>query len=442
MSRLRRLHRSTAPATESRYAFDDWLADAMAAGLTRPATTWGDQTTEAIGNNFEAYVNGAYKANGVIFAIVLARLLLFTEARFAWQHLKDGKPGSLFWNPDLEILERPWPNGNTGDLLSHAEQDVSLAGNAYTARRSINGSDQLRRLRPDHTSIVLGSHTDGPEGIDSAPIGYLHWPGGVGTSKPEILLPEWVSHYAPIPDPTARYRGMSWLTPVLEEIRSDTAATRHKAKFFDNAATPNLAVTLDKALPKKEFVDFIAEMRKHEGVENAYKTLWLGGGADVKVVGADLRQLSFAQTQGAGETRMCAAGGVPPIIVGVSEGLQAATYSNYSNARRKFGDHWGRPAWRSVCGALESIVPRPPNARLWVDLSDVAFLQEDMKDAAEIFRTRAQTLTSLVRDGFTAESAVDAVEADDLHLLKHTGLLSVQLRTPQEDADDPGGGDA
>src|SRR5205823_2138143 len=31
-----------------------------------------------------------------------------------------------------------------------------------------------------------------------------------------------------------RWRGMSWLTPVLREIQADTATTRHKQKFFEN----------------------------------------------------------------------------------------------------------------------------------------------------------------------------------------------------------------
>jgi phage portal protein BeeE len=58
-------------------------------------------------------------------------------------------------------------------------------------------------------------------------------------------------------------------------------------------------------------------------------------------------------TQGAGETRIAAAAGVPPVIVGLSEGLQAATYSNYSQARRRFADGTMRPLWRNAAVARE-----------------------------------------------------------------------------------------
>src|SRR3546814_404745 len=46
-------------------------------GLTQ--TLQGDR--ESIGNDFVSYVNAAYKANGVVFACMMTRRSLFTEAR-------------------------------------------------------------------------------------------------------------------------------------------------------------------------------------------------------------------------------------------------------------------------------------------------------------------------------------------------------------------------
>ncbi|MGE4428905.1 MAG: phage portal protein, partial [Solirubrobacteraceae bacterium] len=149
--------------------------------------------------------------------------------------------------------------------------------------------------------------------------------------------------------------------------------------------------------------------------------------------GADLRSVDFRQVQGAGETRIAAAGGVPPVIVGLSEGLQAATYSNYAQARRRFSDGTMHPLWAAAAAALQNVFPEGtfgPGARLWYDHDNIAFLREDEKDAAEIARTRAATLSSYLAAGFTPESAVAALEADDIRLLEHTGLFSVQLQPP------------
>jgi hypothetical protein len=71
----------------------------------------------------------------------------------------------------------------------------------------------------------------------------------------------------------------------------------------------------------------------HAGADNAWKTLNLYPGADVTVVGANLKDIDFKNVRGGGETRIAAAAGVPPVIVGLSEGLAAATYSATTGRR-------------------------------------------------------------------------------------------------------------
>ena len=422
-----------AAGTADRYSFDDWARDSSmfgSSGYSVPLnmkTTWGVDKAEMIGNNFEGYVQSAYRANGVVFAVILARQLLFTEARFQWQRMNNGRPGDLFGTRDLSLLEVPWMNGTTGDLLGIMESDASLAGASFIARRG--GS--LRRMRPDWTGLVLGSPSGDPDDLDAEPLGYVYWQGGPAKNKPVTLLAEEVAHFKPIPDPLAPHRGMSWLTPILREIQADGSATRHKLKFFENAATPNMAVSLDKALPPEAFTKFVELMsQSHDGIDNAYRTLYLGGGATPTVIGADLKQLDFKVTQGAGETRIAAAGGVPPVIVGLSEGLQQATYSNYGQARRKFADGWARPQWRMAAAALQSILPPPTGSRLWYDDRDISFLQEDQKDAAEIQQADAVTVKTLVDAGYEPASVIAAVGGRDMSLLVHSGLVSVQLQTP------------
>lgn len=393
---------------------------------------------ESVSNNFSSYVQGAYKSNGVVFATVLSRILLFSEARFQWQRISNGRPTDLFGTQDLAILETPWVNGTTGELLARMEQDVSLSGNFY----AVNEGDRLRRLRPDWVEIIL---TEPPDtAVQSDVAGYRYVPGGIGSNNEgQYYLPDQICHWSPIPDPIAQYRGMSWLAPVIREVQADGAATEHKLAFFRNAATPNLAVSVKEPMSVTQFTEFVDAMDEaHKGTSNAYKTLYTGGGADVTVVGANMQQLDFKVTQGAGETRICAAGGVPPIIVGLSEGLQASTYSNYGMARRKFGDHWARPQWRSACAALASVVKTPGGSgtgtvRLWYDDRDIAFLREDEADRAAILKENMLAIESAVRAGFDPATALVAVVSGDLLTMKHTGLYSVQLQPPGSTAPAP-----
>ena len=390
-----------------------------------------DPRSEEVGRDFEGMVRGAYHSNGVVFACMLARMSLFSEARFQYRRMTNGRPGDLFGDRNLRILERPWPTGTTGDLLSRVITDSDTAGNAFIVRRE----DRLRRLRPDWTTVVIGSNEDADTtaiDVDAEVIGYMYHPGGRGSGNtPVPFLPEEVAHFAPHPDPLASFRGMSWLTPVLREIEADHATTNHKAAFFRNGATPQVIVSFDKDVSAADVERFKALMDAgHTGPANAYKTLYLGGGADPTVVGKDLAQLDFKATQGAGETRIAAAAGMHPSVIGLSEGLQGASLNagNFSAARRLTGDKTLRPLWRNVAGSLASLVDVPPGAELWYDDRDIPFLREDSKDQAEISLVKAQTIESLVRAGYEPASIIKAVEADDMGLLSHTGFASVQLQ--------------
>jgi hypothetical protein len=309
-------------------------------------------SVQQVDGNFPSYVAQAYKGNGIVFACMNARMRLFSEARFQFRQLRQGRPGDLFGTQALGPLETPWPGGTTGDLLARAIQDADIAGNFYAARRP---GPAIRRLRPDWVTLVLGSENDASiDGydIDAELVGLVYHPGGMGQGRePEVLLRGEFAHFAPIPDPLAAYRGMSWITPIVREVMGDTAATDHKLRFFENGATPNMVVSLDKEIQLQAFNDWVSKFREREPKGfDAYKTLYLGAGAKAEVVGANLQQLDFKVTQGAGETRIAAAAGVPPIIVGLSEGLQAATYSNYGQARRAFADGTMRPAVAQLRG--------------------------------------------------------------------------------------------
>jgi len=422
----------------TRYSVDQYAADLSFAfsGSSYPigfgSSAWAK--SEDIENSFSGYVQAIYKSCGVVYAVMAARRLLFRQARVMWQEFAEGQEGKLFWTPEVDIFRKPWPNGTTGELLARMDQDTSLGGNFYAVREG----DRIRRLRPDWMTILLTAPP--AEAVESDVAGYWFHPGRTYAQVDQpargdgIYLPGEVCHWSPDPDPEAQYRGMSWLTPVLREIQADKAATQHKEKFFANGATLGQIVAAKENLTEDQFKDWKTNLLEaHQGVDNAYKPLFLGSPVDVSTSTADLRQLDFKATQGAGETRICAAGRVPPIIVGVSEGLQAATYSNYGQARRAFGDGWAHPQWEDAVGALETLVTTPSRrwyaqARLWYASKHIAFLREDQMDAANIQQVKATTITTYVREGFTWKSAVEATKAGDEELLEHTGLVSVQLQ--------------
>jgi hypothetical protein len=398
-------------------------------------------TVEDIGPDFEGLAD-ASKRNGILFSAMYARQSLLSQARFRFQEMRNGEPGELFGNKDLAILENPWPNAQTDDLIARAVQDVDLAGDFFAARRP----NRIRRMRPDWVGIILGSGDDPDEDafdLDAEVLGFAYYPGGYYRGlDPVFLLPEQVAHWAPIPDPIARYRGMSWITAMIREIQGDSAARDHKLKFFENGATVNLAVSLDIDDADK-FARLVESMdTEYKGLSNAYKTLYMAGGATPHVIGRDFQQMDFKVVQGAGEVRIASASGIHPVILGLGDSLSGSSLNegNFKSARRLTADKTLHTLWGGLAGALQTIVPAPGGSRLWYDWRHIPFLADDVKDAAEVRRMNASALRQLIDGGFEPDAAVAYMASGDLARLKgkHSGLVSVQLLPPGTTADKEG----
>ncbi len=394
-------------------------------------TLGGGQATEMAPNTFVGLASHAYAANGPIFACMLVRQLVFSSIRFQFQRFNKGKPSETFGTQSLALLERPWEGGTTQDLLSRMLQDADLCGNAYL---TLDGNEVVR-LRPDWVDIIVEERQlpAGRGQLGWRKVGYLYHERGLHSGKDPVgLLADEVAHFAPIPDPLAEYRGMSWLTPVIREIQADHAMTRHQQAFFDRGATPNMIIKHGPMADPDAVKKWADEMQsKHGGVSNAYKNLNLYPGADATVVGSNLKDIDFGNVRDGGETRIAAAAGVPPVIAGFSKGLDSATYANYGQARRRFADATIHPLWQNAAGSLERIVPPPDSqSRLWYDATDVPFLREDEKDAADIAAVEATTINTLITAGYKPDSVVKAVTAGDWGLLDHSDLVSVQLLPP------------
>lgn len=436
MSLFRRLRGTAAsvPAGRARYSLEQWASQtSFAFGGIQYGTQGGVQTSypsnpvETIPNSLAGYAQGGLFDNPVVAGLEWIRIGVFSEARFAWQQLRSGRTGDLFGTQDLAPLERPWVGGTTGDLLSRLLLDADLAGNSYWAM--VRG--ELVRLRPDWTEIVLTPRILDGRPVGMTKLGYAYVEGGRGSgNKPAVFAPGDVAHFAPLPDPLATFRGMSWLTPVVREIQADKQATIHKQRWWENAASPNLAIGIEAATPEqfREWVDIIDS--QHAGPDNAGRTLYTAKGNDVTAIGADMQHADFANVIGKGETRIALAAGIHPVVAGLSEGMQGSSLNagNYAAAKRSTGDKTFRPLWRNVCASLQVLFPPPSGSRLWYDTKDVAFLRDDIQDVAQVQQSEATTIRQLLDAGCTFDSVKAAVLANDWNLLQHSGYFSVQLQ--------------
>lgn len=372
----------------------------------------------------------AYATNGVVAAVVGRRIDLFSQASFCWKRFGAGpKPMAADVFTDQALL----PLDDCIDLLTWMEFDAATAGNSFVVR----ADDRLVRLPPQWVSIVVGSDSDAERpdlAWDARVVGYVFKPP---SGEPEPFLADEVCHYAPKPDPSARFRGMSYLRPVIRQVSNQNAYAGFLGQYWDNAATPNLVMKFPPDVQRQTievFRDLFND--RHAGSSKAFRTAFLGGGADPVVVGANLKDLAAESVSAYDFAQICGAAGVPPVVVTIVPGLESAsTYANYQTAMRAFADLTVRPLWRRAAIKLRPLVrPVPARSELWYDASGISALQADAQDDALVLSTNAQTIRALSDGGWEKNSVVDAVTTGDLTRLKDTGLISVQLLPPGQAA--------
>jgi phage portal protein BeeE len=385
--------------------------EGMASGASVLVSVSTDANREAALKDVLSAAQQAYATDGPVFACILIRMMLMAEATFKFRS-KVNK--HLYGNPSLAILEEPWPNGTTGDLIARMVQDIDLAGNSYWWKAA---DDLLWRLPPSEVVIVSRQTTDSLGRTYRQVIGY-EWdpapppPGTQRTMPPQHFEVGEIVHWSFLPDPAANFRGQSWLTPVLRDSYADSALTSAKTRYLDHGQ-PVAAVKYAAKL-RPETVDSIAERlkAKYGGVGNAWQPLILDQGAD-PIMGTSLQQLDFRAVQAGGQERICSAAGVPPIIVGLKNPEAGETYQA---AMRRFGDGTLRPLWRSLCASLQPLIPDMPGqgVQLWYDTADISALQAAETERAQVVQVNAAAVITLVQAGFTRDSVVAAVSSGDL----------------------------
>jgi len=401
--------------------------EGMASGAAIMTTSYGEPDREQLPPGLAGQALQANGTSSVVFAAEAVRMALFAEARFQFQ-AKDDK--HLFGNTTLAKLEEPFgPDSTEGDLLARMEQDAGLMGNAYVW--DAPGEGRLVRLRPDWTTIVSGVVNVAGGGWYRHKIGY-YWepPKSILDEGKGFFVPasECV-HWAPIPDPQADFRGMSWLTAAVREVQGDSGLTQYKIRYLENAATPNLLIKYAQKLSPAT-VDGLRERvtARYGGVSNAFKTLILDQGADTTVVGNSLQQMDFSAVSAVGVERILADAMVPGVLVGL-EPLRGAG-RGYQESMQKLANLWARPQWRSVCGALSQLLDVPAGNRLWFDTSDIAALADGELERGQAALVRMQALLAAVQAGYTHESAIAAVDSMDLSQLKAGGLGTPATSNP------------
>mgnify|MGYP003145072102 CR=1 FL=1 len=218
----------------------------------------------------------------------------------------------------LDLLSRANNNTTKFDLFYLTQNYLELAGEApwfleYKAGKPSN----IFLLRPDRLTVkppkkegeLIGGYTykvfkDGIKEIDLEPF--------------EIIFLKY-------PDPTKPFRGKGTLEAAVRTFDIDEKSEQYSLKFFSNSATPNSILSTDKKLTREVKDKLRRELKvKHEGIDNAHKTLILEGGLDWKPMALSQREMDFIETMRFTRDKILAIFRVPKSVLGLTEDVNRA----------------------------------------------------------------------------------------------------------------------
>lgn len=184
----------------------------------------------------------------------------------------------------------------------------------------------------------------------------------------------------------------------------DNAATDFLQMFFQRGAVVNGLLKTDQTLGEAEATRIrTLWTQQHGGIGNWGDPAVLGSGVTYQPTQMNFRDMALDGIDERDEARICMALEVPPILVNARAGLNAATYSNYEQARKAWYEEWVAPEWDWLDSEIESqLLPKFEPARgasftVEFDLTSVKAMQES-EDALHTRAREDARLNLITRD--------------------------------------------
>jgi HK97 family phage portal protein len=323
--------------------------------------------------DYETYAQEGYGQNAIVHSCVREISRSAPSARLQVQkRLKNSQSEVWEEHPLQAVLDRPNPHQSQSEFVEMLYTYLNIDGNAFIIReRKGTRTTAMWLPRPDRMRPVIEGR-----GL----VGYVY----VTMDGERIpFLVEDVIHIKE-PNPADPYeglgRGMAPLSAAAVETDVDNRATKFMKMFFDNAAVPFGLLKSKNILSDPEVKRIRARMKEQfSGERNWHELLVLDADADYQRMGLNLEEMAFVDLRAISETRICSVFKVPPILIGIKAGLDASTYSNYTQARRAMWEDKIIPDNNKLSDKLTAAMGDElgPDGRIGHDYSQVVALQED-----------------------------------------------------------------
>ena len=379
-------------------------------------TTGTEQAVEPV-RDYANAANEGYRQNELVFACIQEYITSASEAVLVVGNKdEDGVLVPTTNQRALQLVDEPNPSMDTVAFLEAMHMQLLIGGNVYlfTPRSAIGTISGMYWLRPDRVRVI-------PNQMTGAAAAYKYTLNG----QPYIIPAEFIGHHKTT-DPLNDWYGLGNLQVLAKMVNLDTDATDFARSVFENKGVSAGILKVARRLNTQDEAD---QIRRNWHARFAGKSNWqrigvLDEDASYEQLAPKMGEMAMPDLRNITESRICAAFGVPPIVVGAKVGLESATYSNYAQAKESFWEETLLPAYKRAAAFFTRALSDTPDFRgmqFGFDFSDVRALADDQKQIAEVTKTRAESAAILIRAGYEPDSVSEALQLPQG--LVHTGMV-------------------
>jgi len=301
-----------------------------------------------------------------------------------------GLEGPRGWEDDSEhpvnaLLRAPNLDMDWATFEYHLVAHLQLTGAAYCWKWRGPNLD-VNALWPIPTSWVRPLYSP-----DSKLLGYSLWQG---EQKPRLTISTADLFRIYYPDPADLRGQLGPLQAASRTVQLDTAREDFMGEVLANWPVTGPVFTQSEEWGEDQRKDFEKRIMRALGPGSGGRgrPLFLSGeGAKVSAPEM-LKDLDWPGLSSLTETRVCAAFGVPPILLNLRSGLERSTYSNFAECVRSFYAGTASALWQKLDAGLtrgllryeESLIAgAATELEIYHETAEVRGLREDANTASE-----------------------------------------------------------
>lgn len=212
-------------------------------------------------------------------------------------------------------------NHKFGFLKNQIIRDIGITGNCFILKQKNLAWKPLwmQVLDPRSIAIVITEYGE--------VVKYVQQVNG----NQQTFNPEEIAHLYIEKDPDNERMGLSMVEGIITDVMSDDEAGLINYYYFKNSAIPSQLIVLQEWMSADEQAAAIEQLKKEfSGGKNKHKISAISGIVDIKKVQDWMSEMQFEVLRKFTIEKVCAAYGVPKIILWYTEGV------NYTSADTQY----------------------------------------------------------------------------------------------------------